>query len=138
MENHVFVSNDRQGGKMLASRLPLFSSGRVKLLDDKRLVHPLAGLERTVLPAGRDRIYHGHGGHVLANSAAVDLVRAAEDRPILRVPRAAVMRAARSGRQVPISFHGPLGFLGMWDACSTGHVMQDWSQLWGWLVSPFV
>jgi hypothetical protein len=51
--------------------LPLLTSGRARLLDNKRLVHQLTGLERTVLPAGRERVDHPRGGHDdLSNSAA--------------------------------------------------------------------
>ena len=38
--------------------LPLFSAGRVRLLDSKRLVSQYLALERTVLPAGGQRVNH--------------------------------------------------------------------------------
>jgi hypothetical protein len=64
--------------------LPLFMSGRARLLDNKRLVTQFAGLERRALPAGKDRIEHGPGGHDdLANACAGALELAA--RPAVNV-----------------------------------------------------
>jgi hypothetical protein len=42
---------------------PLFSSGRVRLLDHDRLATQLRQLERRVRPGGRDSITHPSGGH---------------------------------------------------------------------------
>ena len=51
--------------------LPLFTSGRVRLIDNQRLAAQLASLERRTSPGGRDRVDHGPGGHDdLANAAA--------------------------------------------------------------------
>ena len=58
--------------------IPLFTSGRARLLDNRRLVAQLAGLERRT-GSGRDRIDHPPGGHDdLSNSAAGALVSAAD------------------------------------------------------------
>lgn len=57
--------------------LPLFTSGRVKLLDHERLVHQFASLERRTGRAGRDSVDHpqGKGQHDdLANAVAGALV----------------------------------------------------------------
>jgi hypothetical protein len=43
--------------------LPLFTSGEVALLDNRRLVAELVGLERRVSIAGRDAINHVRGAH---------------------------------------------------------------------------
>jgi hypothetical protein len=43
--------------------LPLFTSGRVRLVDNKRLVAQFAGLERRTSMAGRDRVDHGPNGN---------------------------------------------------------------------------
>ena len=54
---------------------PLFTSGRARILDDRRLVSQFASLERKTTSMGRDKIDHGVGGHDdLANSAAGALV----------------------------------------------------------------
>ena len=41
--------------------LPMLNSGRVRLLDDRRLVEQFCGLERKTSTAGRDRVDHGGG-----------------------------------------------------------------------------
>ena len=58
--------------------LPLLNSGRVELLDNKRLVAQLCSLERRVARGGRDRIDHPQGMHDdVCNSMAGAVVLAA-------------------------------------------------------------
>jgi hypothetical protein len=45
------------------SVLPLFASGRARLIDNPRLISQFAGLERRTFPTGRDRVDHGRAGH---------------------------------------------------------------------------
>jgi len=72
-----YVQSERDRSALYANMLPLLTSGRARLLDSKRLIQQLAGLERTVLPAGRERIDHVRGGHDdLSNSTAGALVLA--------------------------------------------------------------
>jgi hypothetical protein len=40
---------------------PLFTAGRVKLIDNARLVSQLTSLERRTGPSGRDKVDHGPG-----------------------------------------------------------------------------
>lgn len=55
--------------------LPALNSGRVRLLDDRRLHQQLAGLERRTSRTGRDAIDHRSGSHDdVANAAAGALV----------------------------------------------------------------
>lgn len=64
--------------------LPLFTSGRARLLDNRKLIAQFAGLERKTSAMGRDRI--GAGSHDdLCNAAAGTLVSAsvADRRPRL-------------------------------------------------------
>jgi hypothetical protein len=57
--------------------MPLFTSGRVRLLDNKRLTSQFAGLERRTSSIGKDKVDHGPGGSDdVANAAAGALVRA--------------------------------------------------------------
>jgi hypothetical protein len=57
--------------------LPLFTSGRVRLIDSGRLVAQFAALERRTFPTGRDRVDHGWAGRDDAcNAAAGSLVLA--------------------------------------------------------------
>ena len=59
--------------------LPLFTSGRARLIDSPRLISQFAALERRTFPTGRDRVDHGRGGHDdLCNAAAGALVLAAK------------------------------------------------------------
>ena len=58
---------------------PLFTSGRVRLLDNPRLIAQFAALERRTFSTGRDRVDHGRTGRDdAANSAAGALVLAAQ------------------------------------------------------------
>jgi hypothetical protein len=71
--------------------LPLFTSGRARLIDNRRLIAQLAALERRTFSTGRDRVDHGHNGRDdVANSAAGALVvaarAAAQDEPPIVVP----------------------------------------------------
>jgi hypothetical protein len=54
--------SERDRSTIYSESLPLFMSGRVRLLDHKRLVTQFASLERRAMPGGRDRIDHGVGG----------------------------------------------------------------------------
>jgi hypothetical protein len=57
--------------------LPLFTSGRARLIDNARLVSPFAALERRTFSTGRDRVDHGRCGRDdLCNAAALALALA--------------------------------------------------------------
>ena len=63
---------DRSQGYLDA--LPLFTAGRVRLIDNARLVSQFASLERRSTPVGRDRVDHGPGGRDdCCNAAALAL-----------------------------------------------------------------
>jgi hypothetical protein len=85
----VVVAFDRNGIKLEHSErdrsaiyldcLPLFNAGRVKLLDNPRLVSQFAQLERRTFSTGKDRVDHGRAGHDdLCNAAAGAMVLATE------------------------------------------------------------
>ena len=81
-----YRNSDRDRSAIYQDAGPLFNSGRVRLLDNRKLVSQFAGLERKPGALGKDRIDHGPGGHDdLANSAAGALVTAsaADRRPRL-------------------------------------------------------
>ena len=62
--------------------LPLFTSGRARLLDNQRLVNQFAGLERRTFPSGKDKVDHDRGHHDdLCNAAAGALVLASRRPP---------------------------------------------------------
>jgi hypothetical protein len=58
--------------------LPALNSSRIELLDNRRLISQLCGLERRVARSGKDSVDHPRGSHDdLINSAALALVYAA-------------------------------------------------------------
>jgi hypothetical protein len=66
---------DRSG--IYLNVLPLFTSGRARLLDNQRLVNQFCALERRIFPSGKDKINHERGRHDdLCNAAAGALVLA--------------------------------------------------------------
>jgi hypothetical protein len=65
---------ERDRSEAYLDALPLFTSGRVRLLDSPRLVSQFAALERRSTPIGRDRVDHGPGGRDdCCNAAALAL-----------------------------------------------------------------
>ncbi len=58
--------------------LPAINSGKIELLDDRRLISQLCALERRVARSGKDSVDHPRGGHDdVINAAALALVAAA-------------------------------------------------------------
>jgi hypothetical protein len=69
------LAPDRDRSAIYLDVLPKFTSGRVRILDNPRLVTQFAALERRTSPIGKDRVDHGPGGHDdLCNSAALAFV----------------------------------------------------------------
>jgi hypothetical protein len=72
-----YQHSERDRSAIYLEALPLFTSGRARLLDNKRLVTQFASLERRTSPVGKDRVDHGIGGmDDLSNSAAGAMVLA--------------------------------------------------------------
>jgi hypothetical protein len=86
----TYRHSDRDRSAIYSDALPLFTTGRARLLDNKRLVVQLASLERKTSSMGKDRIDHGPGGHDdAANVASGAMVLATankEEPPILTAP----------------------------------------------------
>jgi hypothetical protein len=77
-----YTHSERDRSAIYLDALPLFTSGRVKLLDNKRLVNQFASLERRTSPIGKDRVDHGPGGHDdLCNAAAGAAVHEKQTQP---------------------------------------------------------
>ena len=73
--------SDRDRSEIYRDALPLFTSGRARLLDHRRLVSQFCALERKTSSMGKDKIDHGPGGHDdLANAAAGALVNCQKNR----------------------------------------------------------
>jgi hypothetical protein len=76
--NVTYRHSDADRTAIYLNALPLFTSGRVRLIDSSRLVAQFAGLERRTFPTGRDRIDHGHGKDDACNAVAGALVLASK------------------------------------------------------------
>jgi hypothetical protein len=73
----TYKHSERDRSAIYADCMPLFTSGRARLLDHPKLINQFATLERKISPMGKDRIDHGQGGHDdLCNSAALAMVLA--------------------------------------------------------------
>ena len=67
----TYKHSGRDRSAIYADALPLFTAGRARVLDNKKLVSQLSNLERRTSSAGRDRIDHPQGAHDdIANAAA--------------------------------------------------------------------
>jgi hypothetical protein len=74
----TYAYSERDRSQIYVEALPLLTSGRARLVDNKKLALQFAGLERRTNSGGKDRIDHGQNGHDdLANSAAGALVEVA-------------------------------------------------------------
>jgi len=91
-----YEQSERDRSSIYLDALPLFTTGRARLLDNKRLVSQFAGLERRTNPIGKDRVDHGpSGADDLCNAAAGAMVLAASRRMPLIIPDAVLERARR-------------------------------------------
>jgi hypothetical protein len=77
-----YVQSDRDRSAVYMDMLPLFTSGRARLLDNAKLISEFAGLERRTFSTGRDRIDHPqHCYDDLSNSAAIAMSLVEVSRP---------------------------------------------------------
>src|SRR5258708_24584781 len=90
--------SERDRSQLYLEVLPIFSSGRVRLIDNRRLVTQFAALERRTFSSGKDRVDHGPGGHDDAcNAAAGALVLAAgKQRAFMHLITDGVLRRPRA------------------------------------------
>jgi hypothetical protein len=95
-----YEHSERDRSSIYLDVLPMFTSGRVRLLESKRLVSQFASLERRTSPIGKDRVDHGPGGHDdLCNAAAGALVQAGAQP--LQISAAVLARSAVPVRRQP-------------------------------------
>ena len=74
-----YKTSDHTKSAIYTELLPLLNSGRVELLDHRKLVSQIVGLQRRTARGGKDSIDHSPGGFDdLINSAAGALVLAAK------------------------------------------------------------
>jgi hypothetical protein len=101
--------SDRDRSTIYLDCLPLFTAGKVRLLDHPRLVRQFAQLERKTSATGRDQVTHPPGSHQddACNAAALALVLAsAVKRPMsFTMPFSAsapnYFRSFESGARIP-------------------------------------
>jgi hypothetical protein len=104
-----YLPSDKNKSEIYGALLPLLNSRRVDLLDDKRLIAQLCGLERRTARGGRDSIDHGPGAHDdLANAVAGALV-GCNYRPA-EIPIVAPIIIEGLGRHNPFGPVGPNPF----------------------------
>jgi hypothetical protein len=73
-----YKHSERDRSAIYGDALPLFTSGKVRLLDNKKMINQFASLERHTSSVGKDKIDHGTGGHDdLCNAVAGAMVLAA-------------------------------------------------------------
>jgi len=72
-----YIKSDRDRSAVYMDTLPLFTSGRARLLDNPRIISQFAALERRTFSTGRERIDPGPGHDDLSNSCAIAMSLAA-------------------------------------------------------------
>ena len=73
----TYKHSDRNRSEIYRDAMPLFTSGRARILDIQKLISQFGSLERKTSPMGKDKIDHGPNGHDdLCNSAALAMVLA--------------------------------------------------------------
>jgi hypothetical protein len=80
----TYEQSERDKSKLYLDALPLFTSGRARLVDNERLVHQLTSLERRASRVGRDIVSHPNHTNAhddLANACAGALVLVTTDDP---------------------------------------------------------
>jgi hypothetical protein len=81
-----YVHSDLDRSAVYSDCLPLFTSGRAHILDNKRLVSQFTSLERRTAPGGRDKIDAPRGSHEdCANAAAMAMTLAAKRKEPLKI-----------------------------------------------------
>ena len=92
--------SERDRSSLYLDALPLFTTGRARLLDNKRLVQQFASLERRTSAVGKDRVDHGPAGADDAcNAAAGAMVLAVSRQPMIISP-AVLARARQPDRRM--------------------------------------
>jgi hypothetical protein len=67
--------SERDRSAIYVDCLPLFTAGRARLIDNRKLVVQFAALERRTSPGGKDRIDHAQNSHDdLCNATALAMV----------------------------------------------------------------
>ena len=86
---------ERSKSEFYVELLPLINSRRVDLLDDRKAIAQLVGLERRTSRAGKDSIDHPPGGHDDRINAVAGAVVAAASKPPMMISEKMVEMAGR-------------------------------------------
>lgn len=91
-----YEHSERSRSEIYLDCLPIFTSGRARILDNKRLINQFQSLERKTSSVGRDRVNHPTGAHDdCANAAALSMVLA--EQPLYAPPQARFGTWGRGG-----------------------------------------
>jgi hypothetical protein len=96
-----YNTSDQDKSQIYLAALPLFSTSRAVLLDNKRLIFQLSQLERRSSPLGKDTVSHPERKNArddLANAACGGLVLAAAKRAPLVISAEVMAWASAPGR----------------------------------------
>jgi hypothetical protein len=92
-----YQHSERNRSEIYLDALPLFTAGRARILDNKRLINQFSTLERKTSNVGRDRVNHPIGGHEdCANATALAMVLAAA--PVEKIQPARMIHLDFMGR----------------------------------------
>jgi hypothetical protein len=94
-----YEKSTRERSAVYMDTLPLFASGRVRLIDSPRMVSQFCALERRTFSTGRERVDPGPGHDDLCNSAAIALSLAASKAREFIISDAILAEASRPGRR---------------------------------------
>ena len=105
-----YLKSERDRSAAYMDSLPLFTSGRARLLDNSKLISQFAALERRTFATGRERIDPGPGHDDLANSAAIALsLVAAKKGPMIITDEFLALSADPNNYRPNISGYGGWG-----------------------------
>jgi hypothetical protein len=100
-----YSPSERSKSELYVELLPLINSGRVGLLDDRRMIAQLCGLERRTARSGKDSVDHAPGAHDdRINACAGSLVLAGSGEQPLIVTDEILANAARFSRMRGIRY----------------------------------
>lgn len=96
----TYTYSERDRSAIYVECLPLFTAGRARIIDSKKLVTQFASLERRTSSVGRDRVDHGRDGHDdICNAAAGAMTLAASGRAPMKISDEAFLTMCGTSRE---------------------------------------
>jgi hypothetical protein len=103
----AYLPSEFSRSEIYVETIPLFTSGRVRLLDHPKLIDQFAGLRRKVQPGGRENIDHQSNAHDdLSNAAAGGLTACVAKKPPMFISPSVLARSAVINTRYGIGRHG--------------------------------